>query len=298
MDQQKHLSRRELNLNGLAPYIDIHENSEKPEIPEHGMQIFVDFNFHVRSHYPMTRTAIPAKSSIPGLPAPTLTINQTKMHYDSNSWNSLSLSSQSHNIGYYIVNSDPTITPEDGVIANFDSAMKSVSFNVNYRISKLSKEFIVMSHKWLHLLAKWVENTASLNLDILPRLLVYIDQNVARNPDESDELSISILIDSSAAIKLERSIDNIQPIKHSINLLLQQWKNFKFNDTVLGLNVPIYEFMLSVLNSKRFIDIVEILEIVKTADENIKNQFIDTFIIIFFDLFRSDKIEYMVSYLL
>ena len=155
-----------------------------------------------------------------------------------------------------------------------------------------------MSHKWLHLLAKWVENTASLNLDILPRLLVYIDQNVARNPDESDELSISILIDSSAAIKLERSIDNIQPIKHSINLLLQQWKNFKFHDTVLGLNVPIYEFMLSVLNSKRFIDIVEILEIVKTADENIKNQFIDTFIIIFFDLFRSDKIEYMVSYLL
>ncbi|MCE7734852.1 MAG: hypothetical protein GPJ54_08255 [Candidatus Heimdallarchaeota archaeon] len=298
VDEQKHLSRRELNLNGLAPYIDIHENYKKPEIPEHGMQIFVDFNFHVRSNYPMTKTASPPKSSIPGLPAPVVAINQIKMHYKSTSWNSLNLASQSHNIGYFIINPDPTIVPGDGVIANFDSALKSVSLKVNYRISVLSKEFIMMSHKWLFLLAKWVENTASLNMQILPRLLVFIDKNVARSPDDADELSMSILIDSSASIKLEHKIDNVKPIKHSISLLVQQWKKFKFSDTVLALNIPIYEFMLSVLNSGKFVEIVEILEIVKTVDEHIKNQFIDTFIIIFFDLFRDNNLEYMVSYLL
>ncbi|MHA2098828.1 MAG: hypothetical protein ACW99A_09080, partial [Candidatus Kariarchaeaceae archaeon] len=155
-----------------------------------------------------------------------------------------------------------------------------------------------MSHKWLHLLSKWIENTASLNLMLLPRLLIYIDNNGAKEPDTSDELSLSILIDSSAAIKLSQHVKNLAPIKHSINLLLQQWKNFKFTETVLGLNVPIYEFILSVLNSDNHIEIVELLDIVSSVDEKTKNQFIDTFILIFFDLFRANNLDFMVSHLL
>ncbi len=299
VDQQKHLSRRELTLNGLAPYIDIHENTKDPELPEHGMQIFVDFNFQVRSNNPMIKKArTPNKMSIPGLPTPSIDINQTKMSYKSQSWNSLNLSSQVHNMGLFIINQDPTLTPEDGFISDFESQLKSVSIKVNYRTSLLTEEFIYMSHQWLMLLAKWIELTASLNTILIPRLLIYIDQNVAKAPDESDELSISILMDASAAIKLVKNVGNLQPIKHSINALIEHWKDFKYKNTVLGLNIPIYEFFLTVLNSGKFIEIIHIIEVVKSVEETVRNQFIDTFILTFFDLFRSNNIEYMVSYLM
>ncbi|MHA2029622.1 MAG: hypothetical protein ACW99Q_09555 [Candidatus Kariarchaeaceae archaeon] len=298
LDEDKHLKRRELNTSGLAPYVDIHENIKKPDEPEHGMQIFVDINFHVRSNHPMSKKREKPKLSIPGIPAPTVSINQIKLQYNSNSWNSLNLTCTGHKVGFFIINTDPTINLDDGVIADFEAQLKSVSLQVNYRTSHLTKEFITMSHKWLHLLSKWIENTASLNLMLLPRLLIYIDNNGAKEPDTSDELSLSILIDSSAAIKLSQHVKNLAPIKHSINLLLQQWKNFKFTETVLGLNVPIYEFILSVLNSDNHIEIVELLDIVSSVDEKTKNQFIDTFILIFFDLFRANNLDFMVSHLL
>lgn len=299
VDEQKHLSRRELTLNGLAPYIDIHENIKNTDTTEHGMKLYVDTHFQVRSNHPMIKKTIaPHKMSIPGLPTPSISINQTKMSYKSQSWNSLNLSSQVHNMGFFIINEDPTLIPSDGFISNFESPLRSVSLKVNYRTSLLTEEFIYMSHKWLTLLAKWVELTASINTLLIPRLLIYIDQNVAKAPDDSDELSLSILIDASASIKLEQSIKNLQPIKNSINALLEHWKDFKYKKTVLGLNVPIYEFILTVLNSGRFIEINELMEVIKSAEESLKNQFIDTFIMIFFDLFRSNNLEYMVSYLL
>jgi hypothetical protein len=226
VDQMMHLSRAELKQNGLAPYIDIHENLKTSSQDEHGMRIFVDTHFHVRSNDPMVRDEpiheITAK--LPGLPMPKMAINNKKILYNSISWNSLELTSESHNMGFFLINPDPSLTETDNKVISINSPLNTIGVKINYQESRLSKEYLENCNEWLSHLIKWIELTASLNIYIIPSLLFYIDIQHVRPPSVSDELIISILIDASAQIHARSPDINVNQIMDdSTNFPYHTW---------------------------------------------------------------------------
>ncbi|MHA2091920.1 MAG: hypothetical protein ACW98K_13795 [Candidatus Kariarchaeaceae archaeon] len=268
VDQMMHLSRAELKQNGLAPYIDIHENLKTSSQDEHGMRIFVDTHFHVRSNDPMVRDEpiheIAAK--LPGLPMPKMAINNKKILYNSISWNSLELTSVSHNMGFFLVNPDPSLSETDNKVISINSPLNTIGVKINYQESRLSAADLENCNEWLSHLVKWIELTASLNIYIIPSLLFYIDIQHVRPPSVSDELIISILIDASAQI-------------------------------LLGLNLEAFSIITQYLRINKYLSIMQLVRNLGQPSE-LQEQYLSTFVHLFFDLFRKDIIEYRVSYLM
>ena len=64
IDKVVHLQRRELEINGLASYIDVH--ARKDGTDPHGSKLFIDRNFHVRTNNALkVKTVAKSASAIP-----------------------------------------------------------------------------------------------------------------------------------------------------------------------------------------------------------------------------------------
>lgn len=297
IDEIMHLNRKELSTSGLAPYIDIHEDERNPGKGEHGMKLFIDHNFHVRSNSVMTNALRkPRNSNVPGLPQPKFSLNTTKMVYLSRSWNSLELSSTVHNVGFFIINPEPTSDVKDLLITRIESPLKTVSVNISFQKSALEAEFIDYCVTWLTYLIKWIEMTPSVNVIVIPRLIFYIDYFNTRSPTPSDELAISILLDSSAYVRMPLQEMDQDILKGKPIYPLDQAEKPR-DSTLIGINLQAFDILVQVLKLDRYIQINEILALY-LKHPTLKDQFIDTFVMLFIDLFRQDKLEYKVSYLM
>ncbi|MHA2249560.1 MAG: hypothetical protein ACXAD7_04310 [Candidatus Kariarchaeaceae archaeon] len=298
VDQSMHLSREELKKNGLASYIDIHEDFNTEREGEHGTKLFVDTHFHVRSNHPMVKVkniqASQQTKKLPGLPLPKVSINNQKILYNSISWNSLEISSQTHNIGFFLINPEPSQFATDNRVINVNSPLDTVNAKITFQESKLSRDFLKNSLEWISNLVKWIELTASLNIVIVPSVLFYIDIHHVRAPSVSDELVLSIMIDASAQILLRHFEENLEDI-------IGIESNFPYKKDsyfpLLGLNMEAFKFVSSQLELREYQNIITIVH--KLQDlSTVPEQYVSTFVHLFFDLFRNNSLDYRVSYLL
>lgn len=300
VDESMHLNREELKKNGLASYIDIHHDFKKDEAEEHGVKLYVDFNFGVRSNDPINlRTPKPIKPSkvpVVGIPAPAINLHIEKLLEHSITWNSLELSSYSHNVGFFLVNVMPSTSNIDNLVVEIKSPLESVIANVTFQASILQDEQIAYSTKWMTILVKWIELTASLNIPLIPSILRYIDYNHIRMPTLTDELIISILMDNTAMISLKKSDMDLKAVfSGKYNISKNEEEGFF---SLAGMNYRSLAIVATKLESELFIRIEDIVsELLKNGGELVQ-KYIDSFTFLFFDLFRDDALEYKVSYLL
>lgn len=293
VDQNLHLDREELKINGLAPYIDIHTDYDGKMQEEHGIKLFIDSNFHARSN-DLLSTGKPKGKGIPGLPSPSMSIQSKKLMYPSISWNSLELSSKQHNLGFFVINTEPTTDQIDSDIIEMSSKLGTVTANINFRQSKLSESELENSRKWIRVLLDWIETTAALNSKLVPSIIRYIDTHNEGGPSIVDQLAIPILLDNSAKIRLKEDKDILEDI---IGTTIQN----PFNVGVFYPNQSVdYESFFLIkdkLSKKRFTRMSKITSGIMTESSNTEKTS-DAFILFFFQLFDNDSIEYQVAQLL
>lgn len=292
LNQFMHLNRFDLKTKGLALYIDVHMDLNDPEKKEHGVKIHIDEHFHVRSndvlHFKERVLPKVGNKPIPGVPMPSLKVSESIFNLETISWNYIKMDSQSHNISIRLINTVKESTKEEEIIIY--SPLGSIEIRMRYNMELLSKEYLAISKKWLHLVIKWVELSADVDIDVITPLLRYIDKQHALEPGIQDELSISIMVDCAAMIRLNSEFVNMNKIFKSSS-----------NDSdglypMLGLNGQALKYIAIVLNSHKFISIKAFVHNLFKAGGDNSEEFVDTFIQIFFDLMAKDAFEYRVSY--
>jgi len=223
-----------------------------------------------------------------------MTIERKKLMYPSISWNSLELSSRQHNLGYFVINTNPTTDVEDNEIYEIKSTLGTVVANINFRLSKLSKEELENSRSWIEILLDWIETTASLNTKLVPGIIRYIDNQANEIPNLVDQLAIPILLDRSAKIRLKDDKDLLEDI---IGTTIQN----PFNVGVFYPNQNVdYESFFVIkdkLSKKRYEHMSKITAGIITDSSNVEKT-VDAFIMFFFQLFEKDSLEYRVTQLL
>ncbi len=288
IDKTVHLNRGELKNNGLATYIDIHTVPLTQN--EHGVIVAIDEHFIVRSNSSIDTNFKKVTSSIP---FPGIQSEQNfKIYnypYDANCWKNLIMISYFDSFKIIMENTNFT-----GNWANveYKSPMETSKIEIQYITDKINNEYLKRLGDWILLLLKWSELTADVNSTILPYLFKYIDRALTKPPTILDELTLSILLDKNAKIRLREHIE------------LSESKLFKYNDNeqasaiyeVTGIDLEIYRKIIDMLDNENIINIPTIIQ--RFEDEGNTNISLDTFLFTIFDLMQNDQLEYQVSYLM
>lgn len=285
IDGGLHLQREELMRTGLASYIDVHRDVNHSEKEEHGMKLYIDINFKVRANDQISLKLQPIRSN---LPIPTLKRQQHHVTAHFSTWNTLLLTSKTHNLDFSAVDSQQS--NEGGTQLDILSPHQSISLSLN--ISKhVTEEFILNLMGWFKNLIKWIELTAELNTAFLLPLLHYIDSNNIRPSTVTDELVLSVLLDKTAKIQL------LEPPKNKSNILKNSAITFPdFNEeeafiSSTGIDMPGLQKISDILIDGEEHHIINLLKICTTSVE------VNTLVQIIIDLLRINKIIYHVSYL-
>ncbi len=194
-----HLKRRELSINGLASYIDIHTDSKGKR---HGAKLFIDPNFHVRTNSPLKlKKPSPRSSTGPAIPLPGLKTKNLTTRFNWDSWDRLELNLKGENIKFLLEIEDSA--KEDARSKNrisTASELESVTCEVKPSIEDQSPEMLEYMEGWLRKLCDVIELASSLHIEIVPEILRYIDHHVHRRITYNDEIVMSILVDRAAIL--------------------------------------------------------------------------------------------------
>ena len=294
VDKDLHLDRDELKINGLASYIDIHDNGS-PET-EHGVKLYIDAHFIVRSNSVLMspRKKINRTTSLPSLPSPVVSLHSIKLVYPSKSWNSLEISSNQHNIGYFVINTDPSISPEDKITEHLESSLGTVTATISFYREHLSLQELSNSKAWVEIMLEWIENTASLHAKMLPSIIRYIDKHTNSPPNVVDQLSIPILLDKSAKIQLK---DNRQILQEIVSTTIQNPMNIGMFYPDKSVDYETLFLIKDKLSKRGFISMSSCVQGMLKEASNF-DKALDAFVLFFFELVQQDSINYKVSHLL
>ncbi|OLS25092.1 MAG: hypothetical protein HeimC2_19640 [Candidatus Heimdallarchaeota archaeon LC_2] len=194
-----HLKRRELSINGLASYIDIHTDSEGKR---HGAKLFIDPNFHVRTNSALKLKKPPASSSGgPSIPLPGLKTKNLTTRFNWDSWDSLELNLKGENIKFLLEIEDSGTEENRSItIISTKSELESVTCEVRPTLEDQSPELLEYMEGWLKKLCDVIELASSLHVEIVPEILRYIDHHVYRRITYNDGIVMSILVDRAAIL--------------------------------------------------------------------------------------------------
>jgi hypothetical protein len=199
IDADVHLKRRELTINGLASYIDIHADDSGMR---HGSKLFIDPNFHVRTNSAMkVKKELEAHAVGPAVPLPGLKTKNLTTKFNWDSWDKLELNLKNENLKFQLDMEE--MDDRDGisqVVISTSSELESVSCDVNPSVEDISPESLDYMEGWLRTLCNVIELASSLHIDLVPEILRYIDHHVHRRITYNDEIIMGILVDKAAIL--------------------------------------------------------------------------------------------------
>lgn len=199
IDADVHSKRRELTINGLASYIDIHTDLDGVK---HGSKLFIDPNFHVRTNSPMkVKNAAPVQSVGPSIPLPGLKTKNLSTKFNWDSWDKLELNLKTESIKFQLdmAEIDEGSTTSQVVIST-SSELQSVTCDVHPSVEDISPESLEYMDGWLRTFCNVIELASSLHIDLVPEILRYIDHHVHRRITYNDEIIMGILVDKAAIL--------------------------------------------------------------------------------------------------
>lgn len=279
IDRDVHLQRRELEINGLASYIDVH--ADKNGTSRHGIKIFVDKNFHVRTNNVLkvkdqktVKSAIP----MPGFKTKNLT---TKYQWDS--WSKLELEIKTENLKF-VLEQEGSGDGSAGSTISTVSELGSVHCELDVVVDENAPEILEYISGWMSTFCNSLELASSLHVDLIPEILRYIDHHAHRAITYSDEIIITILIDrSSILIPDKETMQMIAKYGPAMSLIGLN------PDKLSSIAAKLYE-----LDQFSMIDIQKILESEIERDAELEEEFI---VLALFYLLSLDAFDYKLSYL-
>jgi len=195
IDPDLHLQRREIGINGLATYIDIH--GEKDEV--HGVKLSVDQNFHVRTNS-LIKIAQKKETAKTMIPIPGLKIKELNTNHVWNSWTRLELESKGGNIKFVLENDGQN--KKMFMEKEYQSSIGAVTCKICHIKDDLedSKELMQNTGEWIQAFIKYLELAPDLHVDLIPEILKFIDDRAHFPPSYTDEQILATLMDRSAIL--------------------------------------------------------------------------------------------------
>ena len=182
IDRVVHLQRRELEVNGLASYIDVHARKDGTE--PHGSKLFIDKNFHVRTNNALkVKTAEKSKLSIP---MPGMKITNLTTKYDWTSWTKLELELRSESLKFLLEHEKELDADHIGYEITIISELGSVESKINAVIPETAPEQKEYIAGWMQSFVNKMELASSLHRDLIPEVLRYLDHHVHRRAHKKD----------------------------------------------------------------------------------------------------------------
>jgi hypothetical protein len=298
IDEQIHFNRRDLKNKGLAAYIDIHKNYNDLESQEHGVRVYVDHNFNVRSNDLIKVNALKTDKISFELPTPKLLIKNYTYELEFNSWNSIVIESKIHNLQVNFINSLEHIKDKKTKVLTIESPFGTTKITVNFLPTEIGEESIVYLIMWLKELAKWIELTSKMQSAFLLSLFKIIDINNIRPPTITDELIISILLDSYASIRLIEAPNEQILLYKTVEVFDYDENVFK---TTVGIDFNTLRIITELLRDGESKTIEELYNHLIDSSDNLTDDNVavkaETLAQIIIDLIRLDSIDYKVSYI-
>ncbi len=215
LEKDVHLNRHELEQNGLASYIDVH--TSKPDTQDiHGMKLYIDANFHVRTNDLISLEQKKNKANMFTLPLPSRKIKELNTRHQWISWYQLELVSQGKL--KFVLENRTTEKPED-LKMEFESQLGTIKCTVIPKFnSERESKSIEHLESWIRCFIRALELASDIHVDLIPEVLRFIDINAAKKLGKIHEDIISILIDKASVLI---------PYKPSLNLVINSKDSIK-----------------------------------------------------------------------
>jgi len=296
LDKRVHQNRRDLKIQGLASYIDIHSNLDVPGA-DHGVRLFIDPNYQVRSNDPIRIKEV-LRNKKGGIPSPKIRAIKKTFRTELFVCKSLKLVSKSHNMEIIVENNIEELNLKKSGIIDLASDFETVNLKIEYIESEMSAESVLHLIKWGKILLYWIEFTGRFQYNFIPPILKIIDQNFTRPPTVTDELYISILLDAHATIyALNTEIDLNSVIRGSVITFPAFDEKDSFRE-ITGLDIEVLTSVSERLRSGEYIDLSVLNEeIEQTNPEELRDDARDSLVQLLVELIRVDAIGFSVSYL-
>lgn len=280
IDRDVHLQRRELEVNGLASYIDVH--ADKGGTSRHGIKIFIDKNFHVRTNNVLKIKSVAPKTG--AIPMPGFKTREISTKYDWNSWLDLELEIKTENLKFVLELDRELEQNQTTSKITAESELGSVICSIDALTDDPSAETLLNIEGWIKSLVNSLELASAIHVDLIPEILRYIDHHGHRRITYTDEIIVSILIDKSSILipdqKTMKMIAKYGPAMSLIGLNPEQLS--KIADKLCEYD----QFSM--------IDIREILESELEVESELEEEFI---VLALFYLISLDAFDYKLSYL-
>lgn len=282
LDGDVHLKRRELTVNGLASYIDIHADSNGNR---HASKLFIDPNFHVRTNNALKiKNNSSALGAGPAVPMPGLKTKSLMTKFDWDSWKELKLMLLDENLTFLLEpkNGETDTSGLTSITAN--SELGSVTCEVIPIPDHNSPEIEEFMRGWLTGLCNSIELASALHVDLIPEILRYIDHHVHRRITYNDEIIIGILVDKAAILI---------PDKSTMKMVAKYGPAMK----LIGLDpIKLGKIAEKLCEQDQFsmVDIQKILESELEKGAELEEEFI---VLALFYLISLDAFDYKLSYL-
>ncbi len=216
LEKEVHCRRGELKTNGLASYIDVHADKDGND---HGVKLFIDPNFHVRTNHKLKAEDDKPKSAIPMPGFKTTDINTA---YPWRTWGDLTLDLKAEKLRFRL-KLDREANTDDHTISS-EIVTSSTLGLVDCKVDAIVHENAAVSFQyisqWMQSLCNSLERAASIHVDLIPEVLRYIDTHTYREISSADETIIAILIDkASVLIPNRKTIEMLQKYGPGMDLI-------------------------------------------------------------------------------
>ncbi len=295
LDSRVHQNRRDLKIQGLASYIDIHIDQKKTG-RDHGVRLFIDPQYNVRSNDVIRIRKTEKRST--GLPSPKLTPILKKFSTELFSCKSLQLESKHHNIKIVVNNSIEELANKKTGVIELASDYETVNLKIEYLESEVSAESTLYLIQWGKILLHWVEFTGRFQYNFVAPLLRIIDQNFVRPPTVTDELVISILLDAHATIYAFDTEIDLDKVLHGSVITFPAFDEKESFKEITGLDIDVLSSVSSRLRNGEYLDLSLLNEeIEKSLPPEKWSSARDSLVQFIVELIRIDAIGFSVSYL-
>lgn len=195
-----HLQRRELGVNGLASYIDVHSHEDSGL---HGVKLSVDANLHVRTNS-LIKVQVSDRATsevaVPSIPLPGLKIKELNTRHRWKSWVKMELETQGNYLKFVLEN-EGVSEDQNYQTHEYLSPLKTVKCVVSHRKDVVDSELLMQNTAgWIKSFLKYLELASDLFVDLIPEILQYIDENTFNPISSTDEEIIGILMDRAALL--------------------------------------------------------------------------------------------------
>jgi hypothetical protein len=237
VDKELHLYRTKNNANGLAEYIDIHENTDT-NLGLHGVKLQVDFNFHVRGNDLIEKKDESNMSSILkknhnnllSVPIPKYKkrVETLNTNYIWSSWLYLEITSRNHNLKFTLNNFD---SMED-FMNDEDIGIDEVLYQLESPLGLIKCKFVPKRNvlyssanelllDWVNAMLQTMETASDLNVDLIPEIFRLIDSIIHSEYLFDADKNLLVLLSNKSSL--------IIPYKYGLTSLLEHGESIEYD---------------------------------------------------------------------